>query len=76
LVYAAYIVDPKNCLVAEITYNVNNLKRGMFNFKSESPDFLSGELFRVSQAFVGKFLASKKKLCPRKDEESVSLSRI
>jgi hypothetical protein len=66
-----HIVDQKNLLVAEITYNAINSKKGMFSFKSESPDYLSGDIYKVTPAFMDKFLATKKKLSLKKDENKV-----
>jgi hypothetical protein len=37
----AHIIDYKNHLVTELTYNAINSKK-MFSFKSESPDYLTG----------------------------------
>lgn len=74
--YSAYIVDTKNYLIAEITYNANNLKKGIFSFKNDSPDFLAAEIYQVSQNFMNKFLSSKKKMSPKKDEENCILSKV
>lgn len=74
--YSAYIIDPKNYLITELTYNSNNLKKGLFSFKNESPDFLSGEIYKVSQHFMNKLMTTKKKMSPKKDEEHQILSKI
>ena len=63
-------------LIGEINYNSMNSKKGMFNFKAESPDYLSGEVYKVSPAFMEKFLESNKKLPIRKDDKSEVLSKI
>ena len=37
-IYLVHIIDEKNLLITEMHYNTNNLKKGMFSFKYESPD--------------------------------------
>ena len=71
-----YLTDRKNNLIAEMIYNINNSKKGMFSFKSESPDYLVTEIYKVSPSFMEKFLTSGKKLPIKKDEKSKLVSKI
>ena len=74
--FLVYFTDRKNNLIAEMIYNVNNSKKGMFSFKSESPDYLTTEIYKVSPTFMENFIASDRKLPIKKDNKSKLVSKI
>ena len=52
------------------------MKKGLFSLKTESPDYLSGEIYQVSQNFMDKFVQSRHKLPIKKDDSSKVLAKI
>lgn len=58
-----------------MTYNAANAKK-MFSFKTESPDYLTGEIYKVTPAFLQKYTAEKYKTSLKKDDGNKCLSKI
>jgi hypothetical protein len=59
-----FVIDKGNNLIAEIRYNAKN--NSLFR-STDNPDFLMGEIYQVTAVFMNKFLASGKKISPKKD---------
>ena len=59
-----YVIDEKNCLYSELLFEEPNL--GMFSKKTwKYPGQIGGEISKVTQEFITKFMNSIEKIHPK-----------